>query len=79
FNASNPGTIQVPLIENDSLITRGMTSLALDNHYEKTSGALSYFYNWGRHKINDGYNTGEQPQTSHFNSKDKMFGISLYQ
>ena len=56
-----------------------MTSLALENHYEKTSGALSFFYNWGRHKINDGYKTGEQPQTSHFNSKDKMFGISWYQ
>ena len=79
FNASNPGTIQVPLIDNDSRITRGMTSLALENHYEKTSGALSLFYNWGRHKINDGYKTGEQPQTSHFNSKDKMFGISWYQ
>ena len=79
FNASNPGTIQVPLIDNDSRITRGMTSLALENHYEKTSGALSFFYNWGRHKINDGYKTGEQPQTSHFNSKDKMFGISWYQ
>ena len=79
FNASNPGTIQVPLIDNDSRITRGMTSLALENHYEKTSGALSLFYNWGRHKINDGYKTGEQPQTSHFNSKDKMLGISWYQ
>ena len=30
FNASNPGTIQVPLIDNDSRITRGMTSLALE-------------------------------------------------
>ena len=35
FNASNPGTIQVPLIDNDSRITRGMTSFALENHYEK--------------------------------------------
>ena len=48
FNASNPGTIQVPLIDNDSRITRGMTSFALENHYEKTSGGLSFFYNWGR-------------------------------
>lgn len=48
FNASNPGTIQVPLIDNDSRITRGMTSFALENHYEKTSGGLSFFYNWGQ-------------------------------
>lgn len=59
FNASNPGTIQVPLIDNDSRITRGMTSFALENHYEKTSGGLSFFYNWGRHKINDGYQIGK--------------------
>lgn len=75
FNASNPGTIQVPLIDNDSRITRGMTSFALENHYEKTSGGLSFFYNWGRHKINDGYQIGKEPQKSHFNSKDKMLGL----
>lgn len=79
FNASNPGTIQVPLIGNDSRITRGMTSFALENHYNNTSGALSFFYNWGRHKINDGYQSGKEPQTAHFNSKDKMLGVSWYQ
>lgn len=79
FNASNPGTVSNPYIDNDSRITRGMTSLALENHYGKTSGALSFFYNWGRHNINDGYHPGEQPQTAHFNSKDLMTGISWYQ
>lgn len=79
FNASNPGTVDNPYIDNDSRITRGMTSFALENHYATTSGALSFFYNWGRHKINDGYHPGEQPQTSHFNSKDRMLGVSWYQ
>lgn len=79
FNASNPGTIQVPLIDNDSRITRGMTSFALENHYSNTSGALSFFYNWGRHKINDGHQAGREPQAAHFNSKDKMLGVSWYQ
>lgn len=79
FNASNPGTIQTPLIDNDSRITRGMSSFALENRYEKTSGALSFFYNWGRHKINDGYSAGKAPQKSHFNSKDKMMGVSWFQ
>lgn len=79
FNASNPGTVQMPIIDNDSRITRGMTSLALENHYSRTSGAWSLFYNWGRHKINDGYQIGQEPQTAHFNSKDKMWGVSWYQ
>lgn len=79
FNASNPGTVAAPYINNDSRITRGMASAALENHYRRTSGALSFFYNWGRHKINDGYHPGEEPQTAHFNSKDRMMGISWYQ
>ncbi len=79
FKASNPGEAGNPYIDNDSRITRGMTSFALENHYEKSSGALSFFYNWGRHKINDGYHPGGTPQESHFNSKDRMLGVSWYQ
>ena len=79
FNASNPGTIWNPLIDNDSRVTRGMTSFALQNDYGKTSGALSFFYNWGRHKINDGYSAGQQPLDYRFNSRDKMLGVSWYQ
>ena len=40
---------------------------------------MSFFYNWGRHRINDGYHPGGEPQKSHFNSKDRMLGISWYQ
>ena len=79
FNASNPGEITDLLYDNDSRITRGMASAMIENHYERTSGALSFFYNWGRHKINDGYHTGEEPQTSLFHSKDLMMGVSWYQ
>lgn len=79
FNASNPGTIAIPRIDNDQHITRGMTSFALMNRHERTSGALSFFYNWGRHKINDGYTGGQQPLDYRFNSKDLMLGVSLYQ
>lgn len=79
FNASNPGAVSAPLIDNDSRITRGMTSFALENQYGKSSGTLSFFYNWGRHVINDGYSAGTAPQTSHFNSKDQMLGVSWYQ
>lgn len=79
FNASNPGTVSTPVFDNDSRITRGMTSFALENKYEHTSGALKLFYNWGKHHINDGYGTGEEPLDYRFNSKDRMTGISWYQ
>lgn len=81
FNASYPGPVSAPLLDGDQRITRGMTSFALENHYEKTSGGLSFFYNWGNHWINDGYtpSAGESPQDARFNSHDYMTGISLYQ
>ena len=81
FNASYPGPVTAPLLEGDQRITRGVTSFALENHYERTSGALSFFYNWGKHWINDGYtpSKGESPQNGRFNSRDDMMGISLYQ
>ncbi len=79
FNASNPGTVDAPLYDNDSHITRGMTSIVLRNEYGRTSGALSVFFNWGRHRIDDGYHAGEEPQSALFNSRDMMAGVSLYQ
>ena len=79
FNASNPGPVDAPIYDNDSRITRGMTSLAIRNDYRRTSGSLSFFYNWGRHRINDGYSDGEAPQESLFNSRDMMMGLSLFQ
>ena len=81
FNASYPGPVSAPLFDGDQRITRGMTSLALENRYEKTSGGLSFFYNWGDHWINNGYtpSAGESPQEARFNSHDYMTGISLYQ
>lgn len=81
FNATYPGPVSAPLLEGDQRITRGVTSFALENRYDKTSGALSFFYNWGDHWINDGYtpSAGESPQDGRFNSRDNMMGVSLYQ
>lgn len=81
FNASYPGTVDVPLEDGDQEITRGMASLGVDNHYAYTSGGMSLFYNWGKHYINDGYipSQNEQPLDSRFNSFDDMMGISVYQ
>ena len=79
YNASNPGTTDRPIFDNDSRITRGMSSFSLENNYEHTSGALKGFYNWGHHNINDGYYAGKQPKDFLFNSDDMMIGINWYQ
>lgn len=81
FKASQPGSLDAPLEDADQRITRGVASLTLENRYEKTSGALSFFSNWGRHKINDGYNVvaGESPLDYRFHSRDQMMGVSWYQ
>lgn len=81
FNATYPGPVTAPLLEGDQRVTRGMTSFAVENKYERTSGGLSFFYNWGKHWINDGYtpSEGEMPQDGRFNSFDDMMGISWYQ
>lgn len=81
FNATNPGSVMKPYIDNDQRITRGMTSFALENHYEKTSGALSFFYNWGDHWINDGYQPGGEPLQYRFNLTIRCLeyhGIRVY-
>lgn len=77
--SSNPGTIASPIIDNDADITRGMTSLAVENEYANTSGAVKLFYNFGTHRINDGYREGGQPVPQRFNSSDRMAGVSVYQ
>ena len=81
FNASQPGPVSALLLDADQRVTRGMTSLAIENSYEKTSGAVSFFYNWGNHWINDGYEPGkgEAPLDYRFNSRDDMMGVSVYQ
>lgn len=81
FNSAYPGSVYDPISEAFQRITRGMASFALRNRYDRTSGALSFFYNWGRHNINDGYRPqdGETPLDYRFNSSDDMMGVSIYQ
>ena len=81
FNASYPGPVTAPLLDAYQRITRGVASAAVENHYDRTSGAVSFFYNWGRHWINDGYtpSAGGTPQAGRFNSRDDMMGVSAYQ
>jgi len=79
FDASNPGPVGAPLIDNDAAVTRGAASLSLENNYDRTSGAVKLYYNWGRHLINEGYKPGQAPLDYRFNSKDYLLGVSWYQ
>ena len=79
FNASYPGSTDKPMYDADQWITRGVVSAAIENHYGKTSGALSVYSNFGRHKIDDGTTDPNAPTQRFFRSKDALTGISWYQ
>ena len=79
FNSSYPGSTTAPLYDADQWITRGVVSAALENHYNRTSGALSVYSNFGRHKIDDGTADPTQPTQRYFRSKDALTGVSWYQ
>lgn len=79
FKTQNPGEIDAPVLDYLVDVLRGTTSFALENHHEKTSGALRVFYNWGNHEVNDGYEPGGTPRSYLFRSDDHNTGVLLYQ
>jgi iron complex outermembrane receptor protein len=79
FEAQNPGTTARPMIDNIADILRGVASVSLENKYDKTEGAFKFFYNFGEHKINDGYAEGGTPRVDRFRSNDYNYGITWYQ
>lgn len=73
FESTNPGpenttdtTYTIPT--HWQSIIRGFASVAVENSYQKSKGALKFYYNWGDHSLWDG-----------FESSDKNYGIMLYQ
>ena len=79
FNSSYPGAVSSPMYGAYQWITRGVVSAAVENHYNRTSGALSVYSNFGRHKIDDGSADPTTPTQRFFRSKDALTGISWYQ
>ena len=79
FKASQPGSESAPLIDADQKITRGTSALFIENNYARTQGAVSLFYSWGDHWINDGYAPGTTPKLFRFISYDEMLGASAWQ
>ena len=78
-NAINPGDINRPMLDGTTDVLRGMSGLSFENKYNKTNGAVNFYYNWGDHEINDGYFEGGTPRPYLFNSTDYMGGVNIYQ
>ena len=79
FNNSNPGPVDAPLIDNDFKITRGLASVSLNNDYDRTSGSLRAYFDWGHHNIDDGYAAGGSPRTALYKHNDYIGGLTWYQ
>ena len=69
FKAADPGPDTLNANPGERIdITRGYWAFTLQNEFEKTSGALKVFYNFGEHNITDG-----------FHSTDHNYGVNLYE
>lgn len=79
FNASNPGPVSAPLLDNDSKITRGLASVSLNNDYGWTSGSLRAYLDWGHHNIDDGYTADGTPRTYLYKHNDYIGGLAWWQ
>lgn len=78
-HSSNPGLITNLLEDNDATTKRGVTSIAIENRYDNSSGLIKLYYNFGSHYINDGYQEGKTPLPYRFKSNDDMIGVSINQ
>ena len=79
FKSTNPGSLTRPMYENWAEALRGTYSISVNNNYDKMTGAIQAFYNFGNHKINDGYTTGGNPRAFLFKSDDYNAGFSIYE
>ena len=69
FDAIDPGPDTLNALRgNDLDITRGYWSVTLNNNFGSYSGTVKLFYNFGEHKISDG-----------FHSNDANYGINIYE
>jgi outer membrane cobalamin receptor len=69
FKTTDPGPDTLNAVPGSSLdITRGYWALTIDNNFEKYSGTAKLFYNFGEHKISDG-----------FHSTDANYGLNIYE
>ena len=77
--SENPGTVASPMFDATADILRWMTGLSISNEYENTSGSVNFYYNGGRHDINDGHTASGSPQPYLFHSTDFQGGVNAFQ
>ena len=69
FKAADPGPDTLNAKPGEQIdILRGYWAFSLQNEFEKSSGSLKLFYNFGEHDITDG-----------FHSKDHNYGINFFE
>lgn len=69
YEAADPGPDTINAKPGERIdITRGYGALTLQNEYEKASGSVKLFYNFGEHNITDG-----------FHSLDDNYGVNFYE
>lgn len=69
FNAMDPGPDTMKAVPGNRMkITRGYWSATLNNNFEKISGTVKTFINFGEHNISDGFHSND------FNS-----GVNIYE
>lgn len=77
--ADNPGSVELAQpLEMWARQFRTTTSVFVKNNYDISAGGIQAYYNWGKHKIDDGLING-QPRSYLFNSKDYNMGFTAYQ
>lgn len=77
--ANNPGTTITPLEGMWTKLFRGTGSFYIKNKYRNIHGGLQAYINWGRNKVDDGWEIGETPTDYIFNSTDYNMGMMLYE
>jgi len=68
FKTYDPGTVFSPLSDNWVSVLRTTGSVSINDNFVRFDGSLRLFYNYGEHKVYDG-----------FHSLDRNVGVMLYQ
>ncbi|HKI89516.1 MAG TPA: TonB-dependent receptor, partial [Draconibacterium sp.] len=69
FKAADPGPDTLNASFGETIdITRGYWAFTLQSEFEKSSGTLKMFYNFGEHSITDG-----------FHSRDHNYGVNFFE
>ncbi|MCH5222701.1 MAG: TonB-dependent receptor [Muribaculaceae bacterium] len=77
--AHNPGTIQSPLENMWTQISRGNASVYAHNKYDIVNGGVQAYINWGHHRLDDGNSPGANPRNYLFHLNDYNMGFSIFE